>query len=203
MRYLKNNKYFSQAGQDLFVLEMLRHKKNGYYCEVGGNHPFESNNTFLLENDYSWKGVSIEYDAELTQNYNKERHNLCIQADATSFNYFNYFTQNNFPKQIDYLSLDIDPAENTYKALKQIPFEHFKFSVITYEHDKYSSGEKYMNLSREFILSLGYKMVVSNVKVFGRDFEDWYVDKDIVSNEIWNLFESKDIEFKDIFKSIK
>jgi hypothetical protein len=48
-RTLGAKTYFSQAGQDLFVLSMLENKSAGVYCEIGGAHPIESNNTFLLE----------------------------------------------------------------------------------------------------------------------------------------------------------
>lgn len=200
IRLMKNRKYFSQAGQDLFALEMLDNKLNGFYCEVGGSHPIESNNTFLLESNYNWSGVSLEFQTDLKDYFNLHRQNNCIETDAITFDYYNYFQENSFPNQIDYLSLDIEPAENTYKALLQIPFNKYRFSVITYEHDRYCSGENYMQLSRKYLESLGYLLVVSNVKIFGKDFEDWYVDPNIVSSEIWNKYKSENIEFEDIFK---
>ena len=43
----------SQAYQDLFVLTMLSGKKNGRYLEIGGNHPSEFNNTYLLETEFN------------------------------------------------------------------------------------------------------------------------------------------------------
>ena len=200
-RHINNRIYYSQAGQDLFVVEMLKRKKNGYYCEVGGNHPFDSNNTYLLESEYGWKGMSIEYDKELVIKYNAQRENSCIHSDATDFDYLDFFKSNLYPKQIDYLSLDIDPAENTYKALLQIPFDEYRFSVITYEHDRYSSGPNFMNKSRDFLNSKGYKMVIGNVKIFGRDFEDWYVDESIVGRECWGFYENVNLEFSEIFNS--
>ena len=202
LRVLNEKEYFSQAGQDLFVLEMLNYKRSGFYCEVGGNHPFDSNNTYLLEKDYEWTGFSIEFEDELVKKFNKERKNICINSDATTFNYLEYFKLNSYPSQIVYLSLDIDPAENTYKALKQIPFEDYRFSVITYEHDNYSSGAKYMNLSREYLYEKGYKMVIGNIKIFGRDFEDWYIDPNIISKNVWSKFESNNLEFSEVFKNI-
>ena len=42
----------SQTGQDLFVLSVLNHKRNGTFLEIGSNHPITVNNTFLLENEY-------------------------------------------------------------------------------------------------------------------------------------------------------
>lgn len=199
-RNLMGRDYFSQACQDIFVLTMLENKKNGFYIEIGGADPFESNNTFLLEHKYGWNGFSIEYDKELAINYESKRFNPCMNADAMSFDIIGQLDNLNAPKQIDYLSLDIDPAENTYKALLNCPFDSYRFSVITYEHDFYSSGPKHMNLSREYLRSYGYKLVVENVKCYGRDFEDWWVDPKVIPDSISDLYTSSRIEFLEIFK---
>ncbi|MBU3568185.1 hypothetical protein [Polynucleobacter alcilacus] len=191
--------YFSQAGQDLFVLAMLNNKENGTYLEIGGADPFDSNNTFLLESVFGWTGFSIEFNAELSAKYSKLRNNICISADATIFDYEAQAKLLHFPSQIDYLSVDIDPAENTYAALIKCPFNQYRFSVITYEHDAYSSGDAYANLSRKFLKDRGYRLVAKNVKCFGRAFEDWWVDPKIVADSIWMPYQSEDAEFSSIF----
>jgi hypothetical protein len=43
-------------------------------------------------------------------------------------------------------------------------------------------------------------LVVSNVKAYGRDFEDWWVDPNHVNKEIWEDYLNNNIEFQDIFK---
>ena len=40
---------YSQALQDLFVSIILNNKYNGYFLEIGSNHPIIGNNSFLLE----------------------------------------------------------------------------------------------------------------------------------------------------------
>ena len=44
--------------------------------------------------------------------------------------------EKNYPKQIDYLSLDIDPPQQTLLALTRMPID-VRFSVITFETDFY------------------------------------------------------------------
>ena len=132
IRTMQGRNYFSQAGQDLFVLEMLHNKKYGFYIEIGGADPFESNNTFLLEKDFSWKGISIEFDKSLAARYSSMRNNPCFCHDATTYDYGGVAKLLNFPTQIDYLSVDIDPAENTYLALNKCPFDKYRFSVVTF-----------------------------------------------------------------------
>ena len=46
-RKINNRDTYSQACQDLFVLEMLSNKSNGFYFEIGASHPIESSNTYL------------------------------------------------------------------------------------------------------------------------------------------------------------
>lgn len=187
VRYLDGHQYYAQSAQDLFVQYILNGKKDGYYLEIGGSHPYESNNTFLLESNYNWNGISIEYNRELCDKFNAVRSNQCLELDATKADYLNIFSRHRLPHTLDYLSIDIDPAENTFLALTRIPFSQYKFSVITYEHDRYQSGDKYMNLSRDFLLSNGYNLFCKNVHCFGRDYEDWWVHSSLSLNHLATL----------------
>ena len=199
IRTMHGRNYFSQAGQDLFVLSILGGKKNGFYIEIGGADPFDSNNTFLLESDYSWTGFSIELDNPLVSRYNYFRKNQCFCSDATNFDFLDSLKKLNFPLQVDYLSVDIDPVENTYLALTKCPFDKFRFSVITFEHDLYASGPEYMELSRKFLNTHGYQLVVKNVKCHGRTFEDWWVDPNIIQESSWRKYACENKEFSSIF----
>jgi hypothetical protein len=109
--------FYSQATQDIFVLRMLTKKKGGFYLEIGGGHPIESNNTFLLEKEFFWTGISVELNDDLVNLYNLTRANKAIKADATNFDWETYLPRRNAPRQIDYLSIDIDPAHNSFMAL--------------------------------------------------------------------------------------
>jgi len=199
-RIIKGNHYYSQACQDLFVLIMNEFKNDGYYLEIGAGDPIESSNTFLLENEFNWKGCSIEYNQHLNERFNEIRRNKSIMADATKINYAEILESSGFPRNIQYLSLDIDPAENTYKALLKIPFDKYKFNVITYEHDKYTSGIEYMKKSREYLKSKGYHLLSENVHVFGRDFEDWYLHPELINqrDDLLKHFQTKGEEFSEI-----
>lgn len=50
----------SEAGQDLFVVAMLDGLRNGTFLEIGGYHPVNYSNTYLLEKHLDWSGVSID-----------------------------------------------------------------------------------------------------------------------------------------------
>jgi len=53
--------WHSQIGQDQFVSSTLNGKKNGTFVEIGAGHPINQNNTYTLEKEYRWKGISLEY----------------------------------------------------------------------------------------------------------------------------------------------
>ena len=182
MKIYKNGN--GQAKQDSFVLNVLNEKRNGWYVEVGSNDPIIYNNTYLLETEYDWNGVGFDWDQSLVDNYNNVRKNKCISTDATKFDYLKYFKENKFPKQIDYLQLDIEPAHQTLAALKQMPLDEYRFSVITYEHDLYAdpANKEIKKESIDILSSLGYKLLVENVDDSSPDrvFEDWWIDPKVI-----------------------
>lgn len=177
---------YSEAFQDIFVLTMLNGKKNGTYLEMGSGVPYFGNNTALLEK-YGWTGVGLDLNENYINEYNNsERKNPAVLKDAITLNYQSFLSENGFSNNIDYLQLDCDPASNTFEVLKSIPFDQYKFAVITYEHDYYIDESKsYKYKSREYLESKGYELVLSNVAVQGwKDYEDWWVHPDLVDREI-------------------
>jgi len=187
-------KSYSQACQDLYVKTVLKNKKNGYYLEIGSNHPTVTSNTYMLEKDFDWSGISVELQSEMVNLFNLTRKNKCFQHDATTFDFAKALNENAFPKQIDYLSLDIEPPSQTYLCLTRLPLKHYRFSVITFEHDYYYAGEEYKTKAYDLLISLGYERVISNVKYSGLAFEDWYVDPTVLSPESWQALRSENIE---------
>ena len=134
---VENN--YSQAFQDMFVLCMLDGKRNGTYWELGADKPRKLNNTYILESEFGWTGHSFDIEKEKVDYFNTQRKNKCIYADATTYDYASL----GYPEQIDYLSLDCDPANITLDCLKQLPLDKHRFSVITYETDVYQDGADY------------------------------------------------------------
>ena len=186
---IENN--WSQSMQDMFVLSMLDGKRNGIYVEIGADQPRVISNTYLLEKDFDWSGISFELDADKVAFFNTIRENKCLCEDATLYNYKSLFEELNYPKQIDYLQLDIDPAEGTLRALKALPLDDYRFSVITYETDVYSSGADIQDEQIEILESHGYQLVAKNVKCEGNPYEDWWIDPAIVSEDIWKPYKTR------------
>jgi hypothetical protein len=192
---------YSQALQDIFVLTMLNGKENGTYVEIGGAHPININNTYLLEKTFGWSGVSFEINQDLAKFYNTKRNNKCICTDATQVNYSEVFEENNLPNQIDYLQIDIDPSFQSLASLKKIDLKNYRFSVITFETDAYQGSTAVLEQSRSILQGNGYQLVASNVKNCGHAFEDWYVDPNTVTTDMWIALQSDNMESTQILHS--
>jgi len=188
-------KNYSQAYQDMMVLFLTNGQRNGTYVEIGSSVPFESNNTALLEQNYNWYGFGLEIDENKVNDYRQNRKNPVVHGDATNIDYEELFRKHFGDKtEIDYLQLDTEPAKNTYKALFEIPFEKYRFKIITYEHD-YSADvtRSYRERSRYFFKSLGYELLVNDIgNTPESSFEDWWYHPDMVDINRVNMIKSID-----------
>jgi hypothetical protein len=67
----------SQCGQDLYVLEKLNYKKNGFFVELGASDGIQLSNTYILEKDLNWTGILIEPSSEFNDLI-KNRKSICF-----------------------------------------------------------------------------------------------------------------------------
>lgn len=189
-----------QALQDLFVITILKQKRNGMFVEIGSNHPITHNNTYVLESVYNWKGLMVEYDREFERLYKHLRPNsIYMIQDARTVPYREILDTNRFPSNIDYLQIDLDVDNkstlDTLLVLESTLFDAYKFATVTFEHDIYR-GDFYNTraLSREIFARRGYELVFPDVAVFWQEknspFEDWYVHPDLVDMEFVNKLRS-------------
>lgn len=176
---------FSQTYQDLFVLTMLNGKSNGVFLEVGAADPFYGSNTALLEQKFGWNGISIDIKEEEIAKFKGKRNCTAIVKDALCTNYDKLLSAYTDVTDIDYLQLDCEPPENTLKILLSIPFEKYRFAVITFEHDYFCDfNGTVREKSRAILHSHGYELVVSDVAPDDRGtYEDWWVHPELVHTE--------------------
>ncbi len=191
---------FAQVFQDMFVLSALNGKENGTYLEIGSAGPFHGNNTVLLEKLFNWNGVGIEYDEKFITDYRNNRRNEVIHKNALDIDYTELLSRIAVNDCVDYLQLDCEPSDVTYEIMTKIPFDKFKFAVITYEHDDYIDITKsFKDKSRAFLSSKGYELVVNDVSPDGKsNFEDWWVHPDLVDKEALNALRANDGKIKKI-----
>ena len=198
--------YLGQAEQDKFVLNVLREKRNGYFLEIGSNHPININNSYLLETKYDWNGIMVEYDAKWEQEYKSKRTSHYAIADAVDIDYRGKFQELNFPTNMDYLQIDLEVKNaSTIKTLENLNtniFPHYKFATVTFEHDIYRGD--FFNTrvrSREIFSAWNYYRVFQDIANQSNVYEDWYVHPDLVDMEYINQIQSdKSMNWPEIMK---
>ena len=57
--YSKQQEFFSQEGQDKFVVDVLRNQISGFFIDLAASHPFHFSNTCALERR-GWHGLCID-----------------------------------------------------------------------------------------------------------------------------------------------
>jgi hypothetical protein len=154
-----------------FALRLSGDKDNGTYVEIGSSHWLEGNHTYMLEKEFGWRGVGIEIESHYVYKYNENRSNPCIQADAKTFNWDKYFEENNFPNQIDHLSIDID--NGNFLSLINMPLSRYRFSTIVIEnldHFDTSSRIKINDEIKSVLLRYNYTLIGSGFT------DDFWID---------------------------
>lgn len=191
---------FSQSWQDIFVLTMLSGKRNGTYLELGASNACYNNNTFLLEQQFDWHGLSLDFRDDIVDEWRQLRPNANLIIDnALHIDFAKLFGDNQLPKQIDYLQVDLDSTQDaTLIALKRLPHHDYRFSVITFETDIFEGYETSKMQARNFLENLGYILLIDNVAVKNyptrtwEPFEDWYIDPKVINSSIVEEFKKID-----------
>lgn len=157
-----------------FALRFCDDKRDGVFVEIGASDWKNNNNTYFLEKEFGWKGLAIDIEKHFCDEYNKNRLSHCINEDAMLCNWDKYFEENNFPKRIDFLQIDIDvnPKYANLLALTNLPLSRYRFSTIVIEHnvgfDKSFEGMRKMQ--HEILYAYGYELVAEGFT------DDWWID---------------------------
>jgi FkbM family methyltransferase len=195
---------YSQVDQDLWVLEMLNNKKNGYFLDVGAYDGIKYSNSLLLEKDFDWTGLLIEAHPNNFDTLKNNRKNTLVPYAVSDYNgkiifenecgtgskvveknglsidcitFEKMFEMYNVPNYIDYISLDIEGME--YLSLTKFPFDKYKFKLLTVEHNLYMSGSENKEKIKDILLKNGYVIYRENVSHNELPFEDWYINPNI------------------------
>jgi hypothetical protein len=180
--------YNGQAQQDKFVIHALQGKRDGYFLEIGSNDPIHINNTYLLESNYNWKGIMVEYEPRFLPLYKEHRPNsIHIINDASQIVYKDVLETMNAPHAMDYLQIDLEEENgSTLRTLQNLDrniFDTYTFATVTFEHDIYHSNKhNTREISREIFARRGYTPVFQDINN-GIEFpyEDWYVHPTLVN----------------------
>jgi SAM-dependent methyltransferase len=167
-------KNYSRHFQDMFVLSVLDGKRDGTFVELGCGHPELYNNTLLLEEEFGWRGISLDNSERMCHIFSRQRNTNIICADAATVDYKVMFKQNCLEQHIDFLRINAERA--SVEALSRIPFDKYEFSVIQFQHNAVWWGPEFREESRKILTKIGYVLLVSDVSTDEKsNYEDWWV----------------------------
>lgn len=198
---VNNIRFESACEQDVFALLCNNSKHNGYFIDIGSGAFKHENNTYTLDRYFGWNGLCFDILDKIADYYSSERNCKYFQLDCSRTNFWEVFVRESAPEVIDYLSVDVDEA--TLITMKNIPFNYYKFGVITIEHDYYrNKNDSFRGTQRAILKDHGYHLLCEDVCVDIRDetggpkmfatfkweaenanFEDWWVHPDLVDLE--------------------
>lgn len=172
-------KSHSQAGQDLWVDEMLEHKTGGHYVDLGCNHESFHSNTYALETERDWSGLLVDVVGGC-----ENRNGKFVKADAANPDEVLRYAYSQLPPVSDYLSLDCDDA--SFKAFGVLPWKTVTWRAMTIETDVYRKGIVERDTMRAALRQKGYILVCGDVIVEWPQsvfvpYEDWFCHPDLVN----------------------
>lgn len=89
----------SQIFQDLFVLNTLNYKRNGYFIDIGASDGISISNTYLLEDSFNWSGILVEPNRSWFYFLKKNRKSpICTKAVYSESNLSLEFNDFYFPE---------------------------------------------------------------------------------------------------------
>lgn len=198
--------YYSQSNQDKWVVEFLKSKKNGYFIDLGAYDGIQTSNTYYMEKYLGWEGICVEANPIVYQSLIKNRNSKNINVALNSYVGECFFTddkitttgikvpcntldnvlkENNCPKDIDYLSIDIEGYE--YIVLQNFDFKKWNIGLITVEHNLYCDGNDRKNKLYQLLSINGFIRVVEdapcldkNPLYYNKPYEDWYINNNLI-----------------------
>ena len=119
IKYKKTS--YSFNGVDLIIDYIFKNKKNGFYLDVGSQHPVSNNNTYLLYKK-GWNGINIDLDKKNIDLFNLARpndKNLNFAVSNTIGSAKLFFYHDSSP--INTLNKNISDFQNaTVKEIKKV-----------------------------------------------------------------------------------
>jgi len=194
-------KYYSQIQQDKILNEQIfKNNKNGFFVDIGANHPTLHSNSYFFEKELNWKGICIEPQNDMVKLLKEQRSSIILNHGV-----YNKKTELEFCKTISGLSGIVETYENEHikrinNESKNLKIQNivYKIQVDTLENvfDKYKVDTvDYMSLDTEgseyeVLQGINYDKVKINII----DIEDNYPNSE-KSKSIHNFLSSKQFKY--------
>ena len=179
--YRRKYKYkkisYSLNAVDLIIDYIFKNKNNGFYLDVGSQHPISNNNTYLLFKR-GWSGINIDLDKKNIDLFNTARPNdinlnSAISSDVAEKKLYFYHDKspiNTLNKVVsDFQTASVKEIKRIKTTTLDIALQNLKFNnKIDYMNLDVEGHE--MDIFKAFNLSL-YKPSVISVEFLDLDMK--------------------------------
>ena len=179
--YRRKYKYkkisYSLNAVDLIVDYIFKNKNNGFYLDVGSQHPISNNNTYLLFKR-GWSGINIDLDKKNIDLFNTARPNdinlnSAISSDVAEKKLYFYHDKspiNTLNKVVsDFQTASVKEIKRIKTTTLDIALQNLKFNNKIDYMNLDVEGHK-MDIFKAFNLSL-YKPSVISVEFLDLDMK--------------------------------
>lgn len=194
----------SQIFQDLFVLNTLNYKRNGYFIDIGASDGISISNTYLLEDSFNWSGILVEPNRSWFSFLKKNRKSqICTKAIYSKSNLSLEFNDFYFPELSRLSSSSDNFSQNKFLRNKymvqtitlmdlfeyysvpnfidylSIDIEGLEYEVLKdFDFKKYIIGiitcEHNNSKNKKLISELLIRNGYIELNIHGSDFESWF-----------------------------
>ena len=199
--------YFSQLGQDIFVLDYFNFKKNGFFVEFGAANGKELSNTYILEKEFGWSGIisepALSWHQDLHLNRSCNISTKCVwkksserikfsevkTKELSTLSEFKNSDQHNRKNNKEYFveTISLTDLLSEYNAPKTIDYlsidtEGSEFEILSnFDFNQYTvkliTVEHNFTSQREKIYKLLTQVGYERVFEELSQFDDWYILK--------------------------
>tara|TARA_Y100000996_G_scaffold397398_1_gene364390 strand:+ start:449 stop:1120 length:672 start_codon:yes stop_codon:yes gene_type:complete len=118
-------KTYSQCGEDLFIKNFFRNKRNGKFVDLGAYNPIKYNNTYLLYQK-GWTGINIDLNETSIDQFNiirKKDKNIIAAISDKKIKTKVYFENLFSPLNTLVKNFNSEISEKNFKYMKTKKFE--------------------------------------------------------------------------------
>lgn len=186
--YLKGHGYYSQCGQDQWILESIfENQPTGFFVDIGAHDGITFSNTLKLEQS-GWNGVAFEPNPSVFEKLHANRNCECIHSCVSSkqgtvlFRKITGYSEmlsgmvsTYAPKHLQRMNLEINLHQGAYEDI-EVPsialhsfFTNKKINVVDYMSMDVEGGEL------DILKSIDFSSVLIKVIGIENNYHDWRI----------------------------
>ena len=193
-KILNKKESYSFGGVDLIIDYIFKNQKEGFYIDVGCQHPIANNNTYLLYKKKGWHGLNIDLDQKNIDLFNLSRKkdlNICAALSIKKETKDLFFYHNG--SAINTLVKDVALNRATkYSEIRKIETSTLN-SII--EENRISNKINYLNIDtegNELEVLKGFNLKKYKPNVISIEFLDLKMKKlEMKNNLLKNVLDSE------------